>query len=70
MIFTARIQVELVDDVLEELRGAGYEETAIIHMVCDELEGKITPYYLTEFGKLDFTDCEIKQDKGKEELPF
>lgn len=61
MILTGRFEREIGDDAVEELRKHGYKDSAIIHLVIDELEGKITPFYLTEFGKLEFFDCEIKE---------
>ncbi len=70
MIFTAKIQTRISDDAVEDLREQGYKDTAIEHMICDEIKGEVAPFYLTEFGELEFTDCEIKTDKEKVELPF
>ena len=69
MIFTAKIQIELDADAVEEMRLVGYPSGAIVHQVCDEIQGK-KPSILTELGELEFTDCEIKTEKEKSELPF
>ena len=69
MILTAKIHIELVDDAVEYKRTIGMRDTAIIHEICDEIQGKMSPH-LTELGVLEFTDCEIKTEKEKVELPF
>jgi len=69
MIFTFRGNIELDEDSLEERRSIGMKDTAIIHEICNEIRGKNLAY-LTEYGVLEFTECEIKTDKEKVELPF
>jgi len=69
MIFTARVSIELDEDAVDEMRLAGYNDRAIIHQVCDEIQGK-KPSILTELGELEFTECEIKTEKEQAGLPF
>lgn len=68
MIFTANIQIELDEAELQEMRLMGYEDAAIIHRICEEIQGHIPPT-LTELGELEFIDCEIKEAEECK-LPF
>lgn len=70
MIFTAKIQIDELDEVeIEFLHSTGMNDTAIIHLICDEATRK-NPPIITKFSNIEFTDCEIKTEKEKEKLPF
>lgn len=69
MKLTGRFEIELDEDAVFEKRQLGFQDTAIIHEICDEIQGFCFAH-LTELGEAQFTDCEIVQSKEKEILPF
>jgi len=60
LYFKAIIKIELDEDALSDWRGVGYQDTAIIHEICDELMGKGQPH-LIGVNMPEFSNCEVKK---------
>ncbi len=60
--FTATIQIELDEEALADRRDQGYEDAAIIHSICSEIQEHY-PHCLTYLGELEFIDCEIRGER-------